>query len=432
MWQRVKNIYHLVQAILANTFYGFPSGKLKVIGVTGTDGKTTTACLIYHILKSTGKKAALISTVGAFIGDKIYDVGFHVTNPATFPLQRFIREVADRGNEFLVLEVTSHGLDQNRVWGIKFDIGVLTNIAHEHLDYHANWEEYAEVKFNLLNNSRVCILNYDDKSYSFWKSKIKNQKSKIQIKSQKEKQFQIVTYSLNNQEANITWKKYPFKTNLIGDFNKSNCLAAIAATDAVGVSDSQIRTALKTFKPPAGRLETVYDKEFRVIIDFAHTPNAFKSMLPEIKKVTKCRLIHVFGSAGARDAVKRPQMGAESARYADIIILTAEDPRDEQVEDINSQIRQGISDKFKFHSSKDQSIPNVKAQNEVFEIARRDKAINFAINIAQKRDTVLLTGKAHEKSMNYGHGEEPWDEFEEVKSALSNYPLKSVQIPARK
>jgi len=383
MWQNAKNIYHLFQAILANIWYGFPARDLKVIGVTGTDGKTTTASLIYHILKNSGEKAALISTVGAYIADKHYDVGFHVTNPASFPLQKYIKKAKDLGVKYLVLEVTSHGLDQNRVWGIPFKIGVLTNITHEHLDYHKTYEEYMNTKLKLLAGSRWRIVNKDDNSYSL--IKFRNN---------------IITYSLVDQSTDINLKNFPFKTNLIGEFNKSNCLAAVAACRLLNIDDEKIRKALVDFKPPKGRLEVVYDKEFKVIIDFAHTPNSFAKVLPEVKKITISRLIHVFGSAGLRDASKRSKMGQVSAKYANIIILTAEDPRVEKIAAINTQIKSGI---------------NIK---DLIEIDNRKEAIEAAIKMAKRGDTVILTGKAHEKSINYGRGEEPWDEFETVKKAL--------------
>jgi UDP-N-acetylmuramoyl-L-alanyl-D-glutamate--2,6-diaminopimelate ligase len=411
MWQKLKNYYHLLQAVLANIYYGFPARKLTVIGVTGTDGKTTTATLIYHIFKSSGKNAALISTIGAYIGDKTYDIGFHVTTPSPFGLQKYIKQAVDNGVDSLVLETTSHALDQYRVWGIPYKIGVLTNITHEHLDYHRTYEKYAEAKFKLILNSETGIMNYDDESYTLL---ISNNK--------------IVTYSLHDKQADYTLEKFPFKTNLIGEFNQYNCLAAIAAVKQIGLNDTDIKKAILTFIAPTGRQEVVYDKDFKVIIDFAHTPNGFAQLLPEVKKLTRNKLIHVFGSAGLRDKTKRPEMGREAAKYDDIIVLTGEDPRSEQVEEINRQIRKGIDKNFKYQ------ISNIKPKEEssksklenyskyLFEISDRKEAIGFAIKIARKGDTVLLTGKAHEKSMNYGHNEEPWDEFKTVRDNINNLP----------
>lgn len=185
MWQAAKNIYHLAQAIAANIRYGFPGKKLTIIGVTGTDGKTTTSSLIYHILKTAGYPVSLISTVSALIHGKSYDTGFHVTNPSAFPLQQFLSEAVQNKDKYLVLEVTSHGLDQNRVWGIPFSIGVLTNITHEHLDYHKTYDNYVVAKTKLLNMASIAIINSDDASFKRVKKYLTNK--------------HVVTYSLEGR-----------------------------------------------------------------------------------------------------------------------------------------------------------------------------------------------------------------------------------------
>jgi UDP-N-acetylmuramoyl-L-alanyl-D-glutamate--2,6-diaminopimelate ligase len=429
MWQKIKNYFHLVQAVIANVIYGFPSRKLTVIGVTGTDGKTTTTSLIYHILNESGKKAAMITSVGAYIGDKVYDIGFHVTTPSPFGLQKYIKKAVDLGMEYLVLETTSHALDQNRVWGIEYKIGVLTNITHEHLDYHKTYEEYAKIKINFVVGCHLSVVNMDDESYKYLKkfsifnSQFSNN-SQNPIPKFNLSNYRLITYSLMDKNAEYTMKKFPFSTELLGEFNKYNCLAAIAVGKSLGLKDDEIRKAILSFQAPPGRQEMVYDKDFLVMIDFAHTPNAFTQILPEVKKITKGRLIHVFGSAGKRDFTKRPEMGRAAARWADIIVLTAEDPRSELIADINSQIKQGIDSRFKIYSSNDvrsvtySSRTSFSNRKILFEIPDRKEAIEFAISLAKKGDTVLLTGKSHEKSMNLGQGEEPWDEFEVVKSYL--------------
>lgn len=439
---------------MANVYYGFPGRKLTVIGVTGTDGKTTTTSLIYHILKSSGRKAAMITSVGAYIRDKVYDIGFHVTTPSPFGLQKYIKSAVDCGIEYLVLETTSHALDQFRVWGIDYKVGVLTNITHEHLDYHKTYEEYAKAKFKLFQNSEYRIVNRDDESFSLFMrfgSQIKFNPSSVSTaellnkenpkessfanaskdkKMKPDKFFQLathnhyITYSVKNSDADFTPQKFPFKTHMIGEFNRYNSLAAIAAAKAVGIPDADIRKALLSFTPPPGRQEIVYDRSFRVMIDFAHTPNAFAEILPEVRQFTRGKLIHVFGAAGKRDSTKRPEMGRQSSRFADIIILTSEDPRSEKVEDISTQIISGIPDGF---SEADYRLINPLVLNEklYFEIPDRRQAINFAIGIVRKGDTVIITGKSHEKSMNLGHGEEPWDEFEVVKEACeANFTQK--------
>ncbi|MFA6080788.1 MAG: Mur ligase family protein [Patescibacteria group bacterium] len=353
MFQKLKNIYHLFQAILANIFYGFPSRKLKVIGITGTDGKTTTTHLIAYILKSAGKKVSFVSSIVA--------EGFHVTTPSSFALQRLLKQSADNHDEYFVLETTSHALDQNRVWGINYEVGVITNITHEHLDYHKTYEEYSKIKSKLLKISKVGIKNTD----------------KI---------------------ANIV-KQIP---NL-ALFNQHNYSSAYTVCKRLGISDKEILKAMMTFKLPKGRVDLVYDKDFRVIIDFAHTPNALLQLLPAVRKQflkKGGRLIHVFGSAGLRDFAKRPLMGEASAKYSDVIFVTEEDYRTENLKKICEQIGSGIK-------NKDYKI-----------IVDRQEAINQAIKIAKAGDVVVLTGKAHEKSLCRGKTEEPWDEYEAVEKAL--------------
>lgn len=390
MWQSFKNVYHLFVAIAANFFYGFPSKKLTVIGITGTDGKTTTVSLIYHILKTSGRKASLVSSVGAIIGGKEYDVGFHVTNPSSLPLQRFIKR-ASEVSDYLVLEVTSHGLDQYRVYGVEFKIGVITNITHEHLDYHKTYDNYVKTKAKLLKMAKVAVVNKDDESYNL----IFNLKSKILNRK-------WVTYGME-EDADINPKGFPFKTKLFGEFNKHNILAAIAACKELGVSDKDIKKSVESFEAPLGREEIVYSNGFLVMVDFAHTPNSFQQILSSLRPKVKGRLIHVFGCAGERDYKKRPVMGKISSRYSDVMILTAEDPRSESLDKIIDEIESGVQKNRKI---------------EIQKILDREKAIIKAIQMAKKGDCVVITGKSHEKSMNYGKGEELWDEFEAVRKAL--------------
>lgn len=391
MWQRAKNIYHLLIAILANTYFRFPGRRLKVIGVTGTDGKTTTTSLIYHILKNAGKRVSLISTVAAYIGDTTYDTGFHVTNPSSIPLQRFLRKitglVTSKETNYLVLEVTSHGIDQNRIWGIPFDIGVITNVTHEHLDYHKTYDNYLKTKAKLLQRARIAILNKDDVSYSSLLLTLNGKKT--------------ITYAID-EDADITPKKFSFLSTLPGSFQEYNELAAISVCLELGLTKEEITKGITSFVLPKGRLEKVYDKDFLVIIDFAHTPNAFAKLLPVLKKQTSGQLIHVFGSAGKRDVTKRPEMGKISASFADTMIVTAEDPRGESVHTIAKEI-----------------LREVQKKNEVYEIIDRQEAIDTAIKLADKGDIVVITGKAHENSMNLnGYTETPWSDYDAVEKAL--------------
>lgn len=377
MFQKLKNIYHLIQAIISNIAYGFPSKNLKVIGVTGTDGKTTTTHLIAHILKSSGKKTSFVSSVYASIGGHESDIGFHVTTPSSFALQKLLRRSADNNDEYFILETTSHALDQNRVWGIKYEIGVITNITHEHLDYHKNYEEYRNTKYKLLKMAKIGIKE-------------------------------------NDEIVNLV-KKIPNLTK----FNQLNYSSAYFVCKKLGLSDEIILNALKTFQLPKGRLDLVYDKEFKIIIDFAHTPNAISQLLPEIRKIyvkEKGRLIHVFGSAGLRDFSKRPLMGQASGENSDIVILTEEDYRTEDPIIICQEIASGL-EKEKFVKVNYDKLISCSEKSYSM-IVNREKAIREAIKLVKKNDVVVLTGKAHEKSLCRGKIEYPWDEYEAVKKAL--------------
>ncbi|OGH24818.1 MAG: hypothetical protein A3B47_00130 [Candidatus Levybacteria bacterium RIFCSPLOWO2_01_FULL_39_24] len=407
MWQRTKNLYHLGIAIISNAWFKFPSRKLTIIGVTGTDGKTTTTSLIYHVLHTAGLNTSMVSSIGAVINGKNFDVGFHVTTPSSFALQRFLQKASKESpssgatpRNFLVLETTSHALDQYRVFGIKFAVGVLTNVTHEHLDYHKTYENYVKTKAKLLKMSRIAVVNKDDQSYRLINSKFEIRNSKL------------VTYGLG-KDSDINPKTFPFKTNLIGDYNKYNILAAISACRALGVKDEAIRKGIESFVAPLGRGDIVYptaalgQADFTVMIDFAHTPNAIDQVLKSVRPIVEGKIIHVFGSAGARDVTKRPLMGEMSSKYADIIILTAEDPRKENVEKIMNGIAGGIQ-------NSELRIKN----GTLFKIPDRKEAIKTGIKLAKKGDFVIITGKSHERSMNYGHGEVAWDEYGVVRRVL--------------
>lgn len=409
MWQKVKNKYHLARAIFANVYYLFPYRGVTIIGVTGTDGKTTTSSIIYHILNKAGYKTALVTSVSAIIDGKSYDIGFHVTTPRIFALRKYIKKAKQMGAKYIVLEVTSHALDQHRAYGIPFEVGVITNVTREHLDYHKNYENYVAAKAKLLRTAKIAVINKDDHSY--WQLRKKELKRKERI----------ITYGMK-KDSDVNPHNFPFTTKLIGTFNKYNSLAAIAAMQALKVPEDAIRKGVASFKPPVGRQEVIYNKDFMVVNDFAHTPNSFTGILPEMKKLSKNRVIHVFGAAAKRDTYKRAEMGNISSTYSDVMIVTSEDPRDEPIESINKMILSGIKDpRFEvIHYDAKTPLPTTLAKNKkyAFIIPDRKIAIKFAIDLAQKGDVVIMTGKGHEKSMNYGRGEEPWDESEEARTAL--------------
>lgn len=387
MIRSLKGLYHLIIALISLIWFRFPARSLTVIGVTGTDGKTTTTSLIYAILKASGHKTSMISSVHAVIGGISYDTGFHVTTPNAFWIQKYLREAVDHGDTHMVLEVTSHALDQHRVFGIPFAIGVLTNITHEHLDWHKTFDAYRQVKLKLLRSSKIVVINRDEaESYTQF---VEHLRSKT-----------LVTYGIR-RDAKVTPYVFPFRTKLPGEFNRYNCLAAIATADSLGIGKSVIRKAVKDFLGVSGRMEYITLKPFTVIVDFAHTPNAIEKVLKHVREHAKHRIIHVFGSAGLRDRSKRPMMGSASSTYADVIILTEEDYRTENVNRIIDEIASGIT-----------------GEKEVYRYPNRSEAIQYAISLAKPCDTVIITGKGHEKSICRGTTEYPWSDQEEVRKLI--------------
>lgn len=384
---------HLPTAVLANLRYGFPSKKLKVIGVTGTDGKTTTVNMIYHILKHSGKNVSMISTVGAVIGDKKYPVGFHVTSPSPFAIQKFFSEAIKNGSEIMVLEITSHALDQYRSLGVKFDVGVITNVTREHLDYHKSFENYLKTKAKLIRNVRVAVLNRNEVGNFELFSKITSGK--------------IVSFGFK-KTADFNPQKFPLKLNLLGEFNLLNALAASAVCVNLGVEAKKIKEALLSFVLPEGRMEEVDNNlGIKVIIDFAHTPNGLENALKAIKEKNRGKIISLIGAEGYRDEGKRSLMGEISVKNADYTIITAVDPRG-LIDKINEQILEGAK-----------RAGGILGKN-VFIENNRKKAIEMAVNIlAKKGDMVGIFGKGHEVSMNLdGKRELPWSDIEAVREVL--------------
>ncbi len=385
MIRGLKGLYHWLEALVAAIRFGFPSRKLTVIGVTGTDGKTTTTTLIYEILKTAGYKVSMITSVHAVVAGKTYDTGFHVTNPRGWQVQKFLREAVDHGDTHFVLEVTSHGLSQHRVDFVRFAVGVLTNVTHEHLDWHKTFDAYLRTKISLLKRARIAVINRDE-AESF------NKASELLRKKR------VVTYGIR-RDAVVSPKTHPFTTKLAGTFNRYNCLAGVAAVDALGVPLKVTQQAIAAFGGVRGRMEEIVHTPLRVIVDFAHTPNAIIQVLKTLRLTTKKRLIHVFGSAALRDRTKRPLMGKASSRYADVIILTEEDYRTEDVNRIIDEIASGIT-----------------PGPEVYRYPDREEAIEFALSLGKPGDCVMITGKGHEKSIARGKIEYPWSDQEVVRT----------------
>jgi UDP-N-acetylmuramoyl-L-alanyl-D-glutamate--2,6-diaminopimelate ligase len=387
--QWLKNQFHLLLAVMAVVRYGYPAKKLNVIGVTGTDGKTTTATLIYHCLKTAGYKVALISSVAAYIGAETLDTGFHVTTPDPRLLQKLIQRLVREGCTHLVLEVTSHGLDQYRLFGTNIRYAVITNVTHEHLDYHKTYSRYLKTKAKILNHAFLAVLNADDASFSLLTPYLKPK-------------TRLLTYSLSKMGV---WSA-DISNRFHESFNQANALAAVTLVSALKVNHSFIYQALKTFPGVTGRLETIPNvRQLRLIVDFAHTPNALEKALTALRLSASGNLITVYGAAGERDVTKRPLMGEIGSRIADEVVLTAEDPRTERVADIIHQIKSGVK----------------VNHGHVHAIIDRQQAINFAVNqLAASGDTVAVFGKGHERSINLdGKHELAWSDQAAIIKALN-------------
>ena len=387
----VNYFWHLPKAIFANCIYGFPSRRLKVIGVTGTDGKTTTTNMIYQILRDAGKKVSMVSTINAAIGGRVYDTGFHVTSPDPMMVQEFARKALDNEDEYIVLEVTSHGLDQFRFWGIKFLVGVITNITHEHMNYHKTFENYKNTKLKLIENVKYAVVNYN-----------------LEILKQVQDDKSIKTFGLDKGDFNQ--KKEKLDLEIPGEYNIENALAALVVSSVVGINQNQAKRALENFEGLTGRMEKVPNKKnLNIYIDFAHTPNGLENALETLRSHMKSgKLIALIGCEGFRDVGKREMMGEISGRLADITIVTSVDPRG-QLELINKQIIKGLEK------------AGAKKDMDYFVVDDRKEAIKFGIELAKKGDTVGIFGKGHETSMNLnGNSEIAWSEKETVMKVLKH------------
>ena len=381
--RHINNYFHFPKAVLANMLHGSPARRLKVIGVTGTDGKSTTTNMIYQILKAAGKKVSMVSTINAVIAGKSYDTGFHVTSPDPLMIQKFASRALKNGDEYLVLEVTSHGLDQFRFWGVKFNVGVVTNVTHEHLDYHKSFDNYLKTKLSLLKSAEFAIIN-----------------SNIKYKENQK----VFTFGLSSGDFNQ--KDVKLKLKIPGDYNIENALASLAVAFSLGIKKEVALKALENFERLEGRMEAIpNNKGIKIFVDFAHTPNALEQVLKALRPLTKGRLISVFGCAGARDTGKRPLMGEVSSRLADITVLTDEDPRFENSMDIINQIISGAK--------------GAKKGINLFTETDRTKAIKLAVSISRSGDTIGIFGKGHEQSMSYLGKERSWLDKKAVMQALN-------------
>ncbi|MFN3741986.1 MAG: UDP-N-acetylmuramoyl-L-alanyl-D-glutamate--2,6-diaminopimelate ligase [Anaerolineales bacterium] len=410
-------------AYLAAAFYGYPARRLTVIGVTGTDGKTTTSNLIYQILLAAGLRAGLISTVNAVIGDQVLDTGFHVTTPDAPDVQRYLRMMVDAGLTHVVLETTSHAWAQYRVDACEFDIGVVTNITHEHLDYHGSYEAYRAAKARLFlslaetrpkpqGNPRLAVLNRDDGSFEYLREVTPVAYRSYGLGLQADVRAEGIHYvngELRFEVIGEGFLRQSIHTPLVGEYNVLNCLAAFTATVyGLGIAPATAARGIAALQGVPGRMERIdLGQDFTAIVDFAHTPNALKVALETARQMTHGRVIAIFGSAGLRDRQKRRMMAEVSARLADITILTAEDPRTESLEAILEEMAAGA-----------RSQGGIEGQT-FYRVLDRGDAIRLGVQMARAGDLVIACGKGHEQSMCFGEIEYPWDDRVAMRAALA-------------
>ena len=407
-------------ANLACTFYGYPARQLCTIGVTGTDGKTTTSNLISTIFDTAGRPTGLMTTANFKISGQEWENATRQSTLEAPEVQQFLRRLLDAGGRYAVIESTSHGLELRRVAGCEFDVGVVTNITHEHLDFHKTIEGYRRAKarlFEMLDPQRdkglgcrpTAILNRDDVSYEVLKPYCR---------------VPILDYGVDTPAAvraidlqlRATSTRFrailpdteiEIETRLVGRFNVSNCLAAIATAYSQGIASADIARGLASVAGVTGRMERIDEGQpFTVIVDYAHTPDSLEKVLAILRPLTTGKLMVVFGSAGERDVQKRPLMGRIAAQMADFFVITDEDPREEEREKILDEIAQGAEAMGK------------RRGKDFLCIADRTQAIAQAFARAEAGDTILLAGKGHEQSIFIGREKFPWDDRQAAREQL--------------
>ena len=419
---KVKNT-RFVMSPVSSAFYDNPSGKIKIIGVTGTNGKSTTVSMIYQLLGMAGYKTGFISTVQFDTGTGPVKNHYRQSTPEATEIHKLLFEMVENGCTHAVVEATSHGLSaiNNRLGNVQFDGAVFTNITHEHLEFHKTLDRYIDDKANLFRSLKSStgfgIVNKDDPAFNrfelateadiFSYSLSKNDASikAAEIKGSGQEAYYSVMYK------NI---KYYVHLNLPKIFNVENSIAALLAVLKITNMDiSTFIPFMEKMTPAEGRMiPVIMGQEFDVLVDYAHSPGSFKILLPELRKMTKGRLISVFGSAGERDITKRSVQGSIADKYSDVVILTDEDPRGEDPGKILLDIASGC--------------PNRKKEEDLFLIENRKEAIRFAFELAEKDDLVALLGKGHESTIIYKNGPIPWKEKDAAVSVLKEMGFSGI------
>jgi len=403
---------HLLEAVIYNCAYGFPARNMKVIGITGTNGKTTTSFMVHRMLNEAGHKTGLMTTVAWAVGDDVQAQTQHMTNVPVPLLMKRLKQMKAEGVEWLVLETTSHALVQHRTWGVPYSIAVLTNITREHLDYHKTFERYVAAKQKLFKLAQrnakglqMGIANADDQNGASFVSETQNS-ILYGIEAGEVRATNIrMTASGIRYEVVMTDETYHITSHLPGSFNVYNSLAAVCVGRAVGLSTAQIEQGIAALPGVAGRMEAVdAGQKFAVIVDYAHTPDALENVLAALKDSTKGALAVVFGATGDRDKTKRGPMGEVAARLADKVYLTDDETYTENPEVIRAAVYEGIV--------------AAGGKGKTVAIPDRLEAIRAAFKAAKPGDTILLAGLGHQDYRAMGGEKLPWDEREVARQLL--------------
>ena len=405
-------------ALMSSTLYGRPSADMVVIGVTGTDGKTTTTTMIHQMLLSAGRRVGSMSTVDIRLGDAVDPNDSRQTTLEALEVQEQLARMRDAELKYAVIETSSHGLALQRVVGVEYDVAVFTNIAHEHLDFHKTIEAYREAKAQLIDLTagsarkgieKTAVLNRDDPSYAYLVDRpiARRITYGLQLEADLKADRVEATPQGLRVDGSTPLGQLALDLKLSGRWNAANALAAAAAGISVGLTLVEIRQGLESYSGVSGRMERVdLGQPFSVIIDYAHTPQSLEKVLRELRPITRGKLIAVFGSAGDRDREKRPWMGEIAARLSDYAVFTNEDPREEDAMTILSEIAAGAEE------------VGWSEGTQYARIEDRRQGIAHAVRRAGPGDTVLLAGKGHERSILIGRGKEPWDERAAAEAAI--------------
>ncbi|MBB1559959.1 UDP-N-acetylmuramoyl-L-alanyl-D-glutamate--2,6-diaminopimelate ligase [Candidatus Saccharibacteria bacterium] len=407
----LENVYRKTRIQLVSARYGWPARGLRVIAVTGTNGKTTTANYINEILKQAGYKTAMFTTAVIEVAGESKINDLNATVASVSRMQQFLNEARRSKVDFVILEVTSHSLHQHKLDGVPIEAAVMTNLTQDHLDYHKTMEKYAAAKGLLFaRNPRYIVLNRDDDWFDYF-DRYLAEEQKITYGKSEDADVRISDIKLykKGSEAVLAFdhqEKSQLATYLPGEYNVFNMAAAASICYVLGVSMSDIKNGIASLEGIPGRFErATKDEKYEVIVDYAHTPDALEKLLEATRNITKKRIILVFGACGDRDALKRPIMGKIAAKLADEIILTDEESYNEDPDKIRRDIYAGIEES--------------KATNKTTEIADRREAIRHALNIAKKDDTILITGMGHEQFRIINGEKLPWNDTNIVREIIS-------------